>query len=202
MKKSAKKTKPAKRKSSKNETPDTQLPDLVSVMFKLTERLEVVERKLDLVLSHTSNRQHQPSRPSFQQNQPPRQEPRPPQPQNFNRHAQNPQYPHPNQNQNRGQNNRPMFQTTCAECGKGCEVPFKPTGERPIYCKECFALRKGGSQSHKPHHSSNPVSLEKRELKVVKNGVGRTVISEMVAVNERQKASGKKPSKPAKKSRR
>lgn len=34
---------------------------------------------------------------------------------------------------------REMHKATCAECQKECEVPFKPTGERPVYCKECFA---------------------------------------------------------------
>lgn len=31
-----------------------------------------------------------------------------------------------------------MFKTTCAECGDDCQVPFKPTGERPVYCSNCF----------------------------------------------------------------
>ena len=29
--------------------------------------------------------------------------------------------------------------TTCAECGTECEVPFKPNGEKPVYCNDCFA---------------------------------------------------------------
>jgi CxxC-x17-CxxC domain-containing protein len=33
---------------------------------------------------------------------------------------------------------RTMFKAKCSECGKDCEVPFKPTQGRPIYCKECF----------------------------------------------------------------
>lgn len=37
---------------------------------------------------------------------------------------------------------RPMFQATCAECGKECEVPFRPSGDRPVYCKECWARRR------------------------------------------------------------
>ncbi|MCX6649853.1 MAG: hypothetical protein NTV61_10790 [Candidatus Bathyarchaeota archaeon] len=24
------------------------------------------------------------------------------------------------------------------DCGKVCEVPFKPTAGRPVYCKDCF----------------------------------------------------------------
>jgi CxxC-x17-CxxC domain-containing protein len=37
-----------------------------------------------------------------------------------------------------------MFQAICASCGKSCEVPFRPNGKKPVYCKECFA---GGEQS-------------------------------------------------------
>jgi len=37
---------------------------------------------------------------------------------------------------------REMHKATCAECGKECEVPFKPTEGRPVYCRECFAKRK------------------------------------------------------------
>ena len=32
-----------------------------------------------------------------------------------------------------------MYQATCADCGNSCEVPFRPTGERPVYCRDCFA---------------------------------------------------------------
>ena len=31
-----------------------------------------------------------------------------------------------------------MHQTTCDSCGKGCEVPFKPTSGKPIFCSNCF----------------------------------------------------------------
>ncbi len=37
---------------------------------------------------------------------------------------------------------REMHKAVCSECGKDCEVPFKPTEGRPIYCRECFAKRK------------------------------------------------------------
>lgn len=39
---------------------------------------------------------------------------------------------------------REMHKATCADCKKECEVPFKPSGDRPVYCKECFSKRKGG----------------------------------------------------------
>ena len=37
---------------------------------------------------------------------------------------------------------RVMYDTTCADCGKETQVPFKPTNVRPVYCKECFDTRK------------------------------------------------------------
>jgi CxxC-x17-CxxC domain-containing protein len=37
---------------------------------------------------------------------------------------------------------REMHKVTCAECGKETEVPFKPDGSRPVYCKDCYAKRK------------------------------------------------------------
>lgn len=34
---------------------------------------------------------------------------------------------------------REMFTAVCASCGKEARLPFKPTGDRPVYCSECFA---------------------------------------------------------------
>jgi len=33
---------------------------------------------------------------------------------------------------------RQMFPATCASCGQQTEVPFKPSGNRPVYCRDCF----------------------------------------------------------------
>lgn len=34
---------------------------------------------------------------------------------------------------------REMYTATCASCGNEARVPFKPRGDRPIYCSECFS---------------------------------------------------------------
>ncbi|MCH7759027.1 hypothetical protein IID20_01595 [Patescibacteria group bacterium] len=31
-----------------------------------------------------------------------------------------------------------MHGATCDECGKKCEVPFKPRSDKPIFCNDCF----------------------------------------------------------------
>ncbi len=33
---------------------------------------------------------------------------------------------------------RESYPVTCAECGQETTVPFKPTGDRPVYCRDCF----------------------------------------------------------------
>ena len=34
--------------------------------------------------------------------------------------------------------NSEMHEATCSKCGKQCQVPFKPTGSKPVFCSECF----------------------------------------------------------------
>ncbi|MEK7649862.1 MAG: CxxC-x17-CxxC domain-containing protein [Patescibacteria group bacterium] len=47
-----------------------------------------------------------------------------------------------------GRSERPqMHDAICGKCGKQCQVPFRPTGERPVYCSDCFDKeRDGGSE--------------------------------------------------------
>ena len=33
---------------------------------------------------------------------------------------------------------REMHSVTCAQCGKDAEVPFRPRGDRPVYCSDCY----------------------------------------------------------------
>jgi len=40
-----------------------------------------------------------------------------------------------------------MHSAVCAECGNSCEIPFKPSGDRPVYCSNCFKNKKEGSAS-------------------------------------------------------
>ncbi len=36
---------------------------------------------------------------------------------------------------------REMHKATCSGCKKECEVPFKPTEGRDVFCKDCFQNR-------------------------------------------------------------
>ena len=37
---------------------------------------------------------------------------------------------------------RELFAAVCAECGKEAQLPFKPRGDRPVYCSDCFSKRR------------------------------------------------------------
>ncbi|MFH1141436.1 MAG: zinc-ribbon domain containing protein [Chloroflexota bacterium] len=38
-----------------------------------------------------------------------------------------------------GRGTREMYPATCANCGNETQVPFRPTGIRPVYCSDCFS---------------------------------------------------------------
>ena len=43
----------------------------------------------------------------------------------------------------RDQGRSQMHQAVCTACGKTCEVPFRPTGDKPVYCADCFRNKRG-----------------------------------------------------------
>ncbi len=49
-------------------------------------------------------------------------------------------------NRDRGVRRPQMHKAVCSSCGKDCELPFRPTGERPVYCRDCFAKNGGGER--------------------------------------------------------
>ena len=47
-----------------------------------------------------------------------------------------------------------MHKVICDKCGQECEVPFKPTSDKPVYCRDCF--RKGENfESRRPAQYSD-----------------------------------------------
>ncbi len=67
----------------------------------------------------------------------------------------------------RGQD-RQMFKAVCDKCGQECEVPFRPTGERPVYCRECFKRDDGGApRRFDARDSGRPSFGEKRMFEAI-----------------------------------
>ncbi len=61
---------------------------------------------------------------------------------------------------NRGRRDVEMTKVTCSTCGEECEVPFKPTSSKPVYCDKCFA-KKGKSNSSQPSNQDFDLINEK-----------------------------------------
>lgn len=51
---------------------------------------------------------------------------------------------------------REMHRTTCSNCGKDCEVPFKPNGSKPVFCSDCFERNGGETRRSNDRDYSSP----------------------------------------------
>lgn len=40
-----------------------------------------------------------------------------------------------------GHRQRPNVEAVCAECGVTTTVPFRPRGDRPVFCHACYSAR-------------------------------------------------------------
>lgn len=69
-----------------------------------------------------------------------------------------------------------MYTAICDSCGARCEVPFKPTSGKPIYCSKCFEdIENGGKPTRRIDNSEVIKSLDMLNDKV--NQILRILIS-------------------------
>ncbi|MBR9675427.1 hypothetical protein GOV05_00270 [Candidatus Woesearchaeota archaeon] len=54
-----------------------------------------------------------------------------------------------------------LTQVTCASCGDKCEVPFKPTSNKPVFCKDCF------SKQDKPSSNKSFNKVSENDLDII-----------------------------------
>ena len=54
----------------------------------------------------------------------------------------------------RDREEKQMFTAVCDECGQDCEVPFKPSSNKPIYCSKCFEGKEGNKSNDRGGRSS------------------------------------------------
>ena len=62
-------------------------------------------------------------------------------------------------------NKTQFFEATCDKCGKKCDLPFRPTGSKPVYCRDCFK----NADLEQPSRSSGEISeIHKKSDKIMK----------------------------------
>ncbi|HPT08582.1 MAG TPA: hypothetical protein PLE28_02720 [bacterium] len=67
----------------------------------------------------------------------------------------------------RDRSSRPeMHEAICADCGQRCEVPFRPSSDKPVYCSNCFEKRDSGRRSD--NRNSDRRSFDRRDKSMVK----------------------------------
>lgn len=101
-------------------------PGTADLIIKMQQQLISLERKVDTLLSQSSSR--------------------PVEAKPFHKPFQQPGRTHGHGGGGRDDNfrdrERILYKAICADCNKECQVPFRPSQDRPVYCKECFASRK------------------------------------------------------------
>ena len=93
---------------------DSNIQDLIT---QLQEQLVALNKKVDILIQRAST-ETKPALKAVVNNTPV-------QPKNNDR-----------------QHGREQYKAICADCHQECTIPFKPSGDRPVYCKDCFSRRK------------------------------------------------------------
>jgi CxxC-x17-CxxC domain-containing protein len=104
--------------------------DVLNLITKLQEQLALLDKKLDILVQRSTSETKIIPKPILNT-------------------APSPAKP------NDAHKGRQRYQAICADCKKECTIPFKPSGDRPVYCQDCFSRRKVISMSgiklaHKP----------------------------------------------------
>lgn len=58
---------------------------------------------------------------------------------------------------NRGSARPTLYKAVCSKCGKDCEVPFRPSGDKPVFCRDCFRENGGADARRSDERSVRPV---------------------------------------------
>src|SRR3989338_4634429 len=84
-----------------------------------------------------------------------------------------------------------MHSAVCDNCGRECEVPFRPTSGKPVYCSNCFENQRGSSDS------GNGGRYERRSPERPDNGLAEVnaKLDNILRLLESQKPVVKKPAK-------
>jgi len=115
--------------------PEAVEADIAGLIVRVMQQITFLDKKIDTLIAQSAARpaEARPAAAPFQYS------PRP------ERHDQGrPDF-----------RDRVLHKAVCADCKKECEVPFRPTGNRPVYCKECFGKRKDDSP-FKARHDERP----------------------------------------------
>ncbi len=86
-----------------------------------------------------------------------------------------------------------MHQAICNQCGKPCEVPFRPTGDRPVYCNVCFGGKKETRFQDKKIFNDKTVNQYKEQFDMLNTKLDMIIkaLTPVVPAKEKKKKKTK-----------
>lgn len=94
-----------------------------------------------------------------------------------------------------GNDDRQMFDATCSSCGKPCQVPFRPSAGKQVFCNDCFGKMKGDEtfvrndaprsfESRAPQGGGQNIDALVRQMQVVASKLDQLIV--LVGSNAKQ----------------
>ena len=79
-----------------------------------------------------------------------------------------------------------LFKAECAKCHSECEVPFRPNGEKPVYCRACFGQSEVGAKAA----AASDVSMHKLNEQFKLLNAKLDLIIEAIGLNDEDDEEG------------
>ncbi|HLC52591.1 MAG TPA: CxxC-x17-CxxC domain-containing protein [Candidatus Nanoarchaeia archaeon] len=65
-----------------------------------------------------------------------------------------------------------MSKAVCSACGERCEVPFRPTLSKPVYCNDCFSRKDKKPQEKQVNPSERDFDIINEKLNKIMKALG------------------------------
>ena len=78
---------------------------------------------------------------------------------------------------------RKMYASVCTDCGKECEVPFRPKADLPVYCRECLAKRRPPRTENRRRRENSRKGRQRRQSRASEN-VNLQILGELKRIRE------------------
>lgn len=79
-----------------------------------------------------------------------------------------------------------MFSAVCDNCGNECQVPFRPTQGKPVFCDDCFRNRDHGHDDfQRPEKRFDERRFNDREQKPQGHDTNHKVLEQISALNNK-----------------
>lgn len=79
-----------------------------------------------------------------------------------------------------------MTEVTCDKCGKSCQVPFKPTGDKPVLCSDCFRKKDNSRSFDRSDRSSSGPGVSFEQINQINAKLDRIlkVLNDLEIIND------------------